>query len=63
MDVSELILDGLLENLASRVGAKVESVVSPQTFMSCEYGDVSALCMGRATDDDIQLEDRVWRIL
>ena len=42
-NVSELVLNGLLKDLAVRGSAKVESIVPPESLVRCECGDVSTL--------------------
>ena len=42
-DISEVLLDGLLEDLTSRICAKIESPVPLQSFVCYKCGDVSTL--------------------
>ena len=42
-DISELVLDDLLEYITVRVGAEVESCVTPESFVCCECRNVPTL--------------------
>ena len=42
-DISELVLDDLLDNLTGRVGSEVESCVPPESFVRCECHNVPTL--------------------
>ena len=42
-NISELVLNDLLEYLTGRVGAKIESGVPPESFVRCECRNVPTL--------------------